>query len=197
MSIEYVVRARQSRDLSSARLRTLLDKVTSESSIRLSLVGDGVGVRCGATNPVELVLGQTGPRLTITARPDDADIAAWLAHQLAALLRGSVFDPQLGAESAKCPDVTAVRALIQAREALEPGDDELGFDADDVETLIDALVAANAIEVQDPTDPRLSTLVSTLADPVALYEALLAHPAVDEVYIEEGELFEVWKRILG
>ena len=74
MSTDLVVRARQARDLTTARLRTLLSSIGQEAGLRLSLVGEAVGIRVTLAlapdhaDAFELLLARVGARLTLTTR---------------------------------------------------------------------------------------------------------------------------------
>ncbi|HOY82936.1 MAG TPA: hypothetical protein PLB92_12445, partial [Rhodoglobus sp.] len=209
MSTDLVVRARQARDLTTARLRTLLSSIGQEAGLRLSLVGEAVGIRVTLAlapdhaDAFELLLARVGARLTLTTRDPRVPVALWLAHRLAAQVRGTVFDPQRGEDSTESPALEAVKAIVAAHErevpqhSKAPAGEGVGYDAEDLEILLAALVDAEAIDVQDTSDARLSTLVPLLGDPVVLYQALLDHPAVDEVFIEDTAFYEAWKRLMA
>lgn len=209
MSIDLVVRARQARDLTTARLRTSLASIGQEAGLRLSLVGDAVGIRVTLAlapdhaGAFEVLVARVGARLTLTTREPQVPVALWLAHRLAAQVRGTVFDPQRGQDSTDSPALDVVKALVAAHErevparGAAPEGEALGYDAEDLEILLAALVDAEAIDVEDTSDTRLSTLVPLLGDPVVLYQAMLDHPAVDEVFIEDTAFYEAWKRLMA
>lgn len=208
MSTDFILRHGSQPTLTSAALETALGAIAQAHGLRLALDRPDICVSLSLAprrnhGALAVRVSFLDAGVEFSTRGPTARVARWLAVELSRRVGGRVFDPQAGVEVSEQDDTPAVRAIIAAHE-LEAADEarrnapeDCPYDLGDLQTLLIALKDAGGVELGSAHAPELASLLPHIADPTALYAALLAHPSVDEVFVDVDEFVELWRHWVG